>query len=302
MAEGRRRRRRSTAAELVAALAIAATAAPALAGETGTDLGSSNGINYRVSAFEDFSGPALSNFVDCLVGDVAISGGINLGGTSDQGRMGSSARATTAFEGTARTWRSTGVNLAGGVKDMDFYGVCKESGRKGTRIVMAKRMVDPGEKGTAKVRCPDGYRVIGGGVISADPIVLATVPFDGGDSDDETDDGWKASAINNQGVARPVKAQAICRKAGTWSLAYIQSGVGLIANGTTAYTRLCPNTGVAVGGGGAIIGPAGTGRIFETFPHDSGDMDVTPSEGWTAELKNLSASPQQGTVDVICKR
>jgi hypothetical protein len=284
-----------------AALGALILSAPALAGETGTDLGSSAGINYRVAAFPDFVGPSFSSFVNCLPGDVAISGGIEIGGLPAEGRMGSSARGAPGLDGTRRTWRTTGHNLVAGTKDMNFYGVCKESGKKGIRFASGKRKgVDPGEKGTAKARCPDGYRVIGGGIISVDPIVLATVPFDGGDSDAKPDDGWKASAVNNQGVARAVRAQAICRKARAWDLAYHRAEVAINGNSSITASQLCSG-GVVTGGGAEIVGPAGTGRLFSSFPFDDADMGFMPSEGWLATVTNLTGTQQSGSVHAICK-
>ena len=55
------------------------------------------------------------------------------------------------------------------------------------------------------------------------------------------------------------------------------------------------------GGGASISGPAGLVRLHETYPADLGDMDDTPSDGWTTSVRNESVDTAAGVFYAICK-
>jgi hypothetical protein len=288
----------SVGAGALATLVVLGPATPALAGGPGDDLGSVAGINYHGKLFPDSPVGSFGSFAGCADGDAVIGGGGEIEGLGSQGAMGSTY---WAAEGGPRFWRTSLRNVAGGAKDMRFFAICKKSGNSGLRFVTKKRRnVQPGEKRSVKARCPDGYRVIGGGIFLASPSVTATLPFDGRDRDSKPDDGWKASGVNNDAIARTLEARAVCRKAGTWKLAYASVGVG-VAGGTTSLSgQLCAE-GTVVGGGASITGPTGTVRIHESYPHDGADADIAPDDAWFAGLTNLEMAQASGRVHAICK-
>lgn len=137
--------------------------APALAhaGDEGDDLGTVAGLNYRVNVSDDFVGSGLSSFVVCLDGDRPIAGGIDLEGSGATGRMGST---NPSKEGDFRLWRSAGFNLAGGTKDMSFFGICRQAQARVMKFRAATRAFNPGKRRTVKAACPEGFRVVGGGI------------------------------------------------------------------------------------------------------------------------------------------
>ena len=243
----------------------------------------------------DFGVGGFDSFAACVDDGVVISGGGNIEGSGTQGRMRSTYR---AVEGGFSEWRTSLVNLSGAAKDMSFFAICKESGMNGLKYVTAKRSLEPDQRRSVKAKCPDGYRVVGGGIFLPDPVVSATAPYDGRDNDSKPDDGWKATAVNNQAIERKLKAQAVCRKAGTWKLAYKSTGVGA-AGGTTASAGVLCTEGTVVGGGALIKGPKDEVRLQESYPADTGGAD-TP-DGWSAGLTNLGASQASGAVHAICK-
>jgi hypothetical protein len=292
------RSRRLALMGALATLVVLGPATPALAGGPGDDLGSVAGINYRGKLFPDFPVGAFSSFAGCADGGAAIGGGGEIEGLGSQGMMGPTYR---AVEGETEFWRTGLRNLAGGAKDMRFFAICKQSGKSGLRFVTKKRKnVQPGQQRSVRARCPDGYRVIGGGIFLPEPSVTATRPFDGRDRDPKPDDGWKASAVNNDPIERTLEARATCRKAGTWKLAYRSVGVGVGGGGTSLAAQLCAE-GAVVGGGASITGPTGTVRLHESYPHDGADGDAAPDDGWSAGLTNLGMGKASGRVHAICK-
>jgi hypothetical protein len=266
------------------------------AGGPGDDLGSVAGINYRGKLSADFPVGGFDSFAGCVDDSVVIGGGGDIEGLGTQGRLRATYRSVNGF--SPNSWRTALVNLSGGTKDMSFFAICKESGKRGLKYVTAKRKFEPGQRRSVKAKCPDGYRVLGGGIYSVDPIVTTTAPFDGKDDDSKPDDGWKATAVNNHALEQKLEAQAVCRKSGTWQLAYKSTGVGAAGNTTASAGVLCIE-GTVVGGGASINGPKGDVRLQESYPKDSGGAD-TP-DGWSAGLTNLGADQASGAVHAICK-
>ena len=295
------------------AIALAAIAAVACAhcpfavargGETGTDLGSAHGLNYRVNQADDFMGTGFNSFVSCVGNDSAVAGGVQMSGTGLQGRMGSSHPETkgAGFAHGALDWRSTATDLTQPSTDIGFYAVCRKSGAEGLKYRTRTRSVKPGAEKTVKAPCPDGKRVIGGGLISADPVVLATVPFDGGDGDAKQDDGWKARVISEFGIKTDLRVISVCLEAGVWDLAYMDGGANhnifLTPNSTVDFGRSCGVDDSVIGGGAEILGPATNGRIHDSFPGAA----EPPDGGWSAGLTNMTASTVTGRAYAICRR
>ena len=199
-------------------------------------------------------------------------------------------------------WRSVGKNLGGGTMDMSFFGICREAGASGLKFASRTRNYNPDKKASVKARCPDGYRVVGGGIESPDPLVMATIPYDANDVDLKPDDGWKASAVNNDDIKRELTAHATCRKAGGWDLAYRSEEGGVAGGSTVSGSQTCTQGDAVTGGGGAISGALGTVRVHETYPVDLGDVDdETPENAWTTGLTNTGVGLASGVVHAICR-
>jgi len=287
-------------------LALALTiafAGGARAGDEGTSLGTSHGLNYRVSQADDFMGTGFNSFVSCVGDDVAVAGGVEISGTGLQGRMGSSQPEPKpgGFSHGALDWRSAAQHLTQPQTDIGFYAVCKKSGKSGLKYRTRTRSIKPAAERTVKAACPDGYQVIGGGLLSADPSVLATVPYDSGDANAKQDDGWKVRAVSDYPLKTDLTTFAVCLESGAWDLAYEDGGANhnifVDPNSTLLFERLCDSGDSVIGGGGEMLGPATNGRIHESYPGG-----IVPEDGWSVGLTNLTASTATGRAYAICRR
>jgi hypothetical protein len=186
--------------------------------------------------------------------------------------------------------------------DMSFFAICREIDTSAMKFRTETRPFNPAKRRTVKVACPDGFRAIGGGIEAPDPLVSATVPYDGGDGDDKPDDGWKATAVNLDAIKRDLTAHVSCRKAGGWDLKYEIAGIGLGSGTSGSAGTMCPAGAAVTGGGTAIAGPAGAVRVHESFPIDAGDAgNDTPEDGWHGSLTNTSVGSATGVIHAICK-
>ena len=285
----------------VVAVALAGVIAPVAAhggDDTGVDLGTEKGLNYRVSIAEDFAGSSFNSFVACLDGARPIAGGIDVEFSAGLARMGSTY---PAQEGDLLEWRSQGYNLLGGTMDMGFFAVCRKVEPSMWKFRSASKSVASAAIETVKATCKKGFEVTGGGLQSANPRVLASAPYDGSDKDKKPDDGWKATALNDDPTTRDLLAYASCRKAGTWDLQYLktkQQAIG--SDASAASTDVCTD-GVVTGGGASIVGTTGLTRLHESYPADFDDANDTPADGWTSSVRNASASSTSATFYAICK-
>lgn len=285
----------------LAAVALGGLVLPAAyAGdETGTNLGTEKGLNYRVNLVEDYVGTApLDSFVACRDGDRPIAGGVDVELPDGQARIGGTY---PAQEGGVREWRSVGQNLLGGDMDMSFFAVCRKVEPSLTRFPSAIRTFASGEMKSLKAACPNGFEVTGGGVRGPNPSIMGSVPYDAKDHDHKPDDGWKVTAVNSQsGIEEELQAFASCRRAGDWDLSYVKEKLTIGTDATGEATEICTH-GVVTGGGASITGENGLTRMLETYPADFGDSDTTPADGWTSSLRNGSASATDGVAHAVCR-
>jgi len=296
-------RRLTTLALLTLATAAVVAASGWARGDESVDLGTAKGLNYRVTPFENFAGAGFSSFASCAEGAAAVSGGVDIVASGAEGRMGETKpilgddfRRRHGSEG-ATGWRTSASDLSGGPKDINFFAVCKASGAGGIKYRRLKRSYDPGEEKTVKARCPDGYRVIGGGLESPNPVVVATAPFDAGDQDQKPDDGWRVRAVNAFGLEQTLRAHAVCRKAGAWDLSYESENVAITGGTTLPASATCPSGGAITGGGAKVKPGPGSGRVFEMYPAGG----TPPREDWHVGITNPSMPQITATVYAICR-
>ena len=284
-------------AALLIAVLLGAPAA-ARAGDASDDLGNAGGMNYRANIAEDFVGSGYNSFVNCLEGDRPISGGVDLGNSATASRMGG----TYPVDEDGFIWRSAGYNLVGGMMDLSFFGICRESDPSMMKFRSATKSFNPDKKRTVRVACPDGFRAIGGGIEAANPLVAATVPYDAGDPDKKPDDGWRATAVNAFGAKADLTAHVSCRKAESWDLKYKSEGFSVGDTASAAASTICQPGAAVTGGGTAIAGPGGSVRVHETFPVDFGDVEnTTPEDGWQGNVRNDGMSSAQAVTHAICR-
>lgn len=109
-------------------------------------------------------------------------------------------------------WETRARNASGGNVTLTGYAVCSESLK--TKYTFKTKPVDPGSAGKAKVSCPKGTVVSGGGLESPDAGVWAhdSKPIDSGDPKQVPDDGWSGRLHNPNLAASTVTVHAICVK------------------------------------------------------------------------------------------
>ena len=260
------------------------------------DLGSANGLNYRINAVGDV--PASStrdDYAACGEGDVAISGGIDMvdpvlsPGVPDGATMGETYPDT---DGGLSVWRTRGTNLGPDPVDMDWYAICADP----ADVVFKthKKTVQPGEKIKVGAACPSGYEVAGGGIRTPGAII-GSIPYDDKDRNDRREDGWKVTGYNAGDSAFQLRAIASCVSARDWDLSYQKEGSANQGPGYVHAFTDCPEGGALAGMGAKARG--GTGpediRILEIYPY-ADFMEVTPSAGM-GEAEGMESSQISGT-------
>jgi hypothetical protein len=146
-----------------------------------------------------------------------------------------------------------------------------------------------GHTNHAKVSCPAGYKVTGGGVAinggNHSDEVTSSEPADGKDADHKINDAW--FGIAGDGGPGPVTmtVTAVCALHGTY---VVKAGpsTNLVNNGAALSVVLCPSGTIAVGGGADIDGASTDLELHDTFPFDGNDADTTPDDGWQSEAYN----------------
>jgi hypothetical protein len=152
-----------------------------------------------------------------------------------------------------------------------------------------------------QAECPDGTRVVGGGVSSASGEVLirGSHPSDlPDDADTIPDDAWDGR-FTNPGASSGVIVHAACRAGG--QLEHTErEGEGVPIGGSDRIKARCPAQTAAIGGGATA---SGIGAYVQTArPLDGRDPGKTPEDGWLAKLRNDNqVSVQTLMTHAICK-
>jgi len=269
------------------------------------DLGTVNGLNYRVMATTIDSGTGLDSYADCGDGDIAIGGGIDIAddedtnvGIAEGATMGSTYPDTDAG---VSVWRTSALNESGGSLETAFYAICSEPADVLAR--KNKTRVGPGSRGKVRAACPTGYEVAGGGIRSAGPT-LATVPYDDDDKNKKPDDGWRASSYNGGGERISLTAFASCVRARDWGLTYLRSGAATQAGHTVHSGILCPEGDALAGLGAKARGGEGPHDISirELYPqNDFLPEEDAPSEAMAAGMGAQSDAIAGMSVSGICR-
>lgn len=195
-------------------------------------------------------------------------------------------------------WTSTVRNFSAG-DTVNVFVICSD--KVPTYVKHRVRTGASPVAKTTRAACPDGTKVMGGGVRL--PVTYndsgwldSSAPFDGNDANNKPDDGWTAAGgVEERKV--DMKVTAIC---GTGSLKYAaaQHSASPMNYGEAAAT--CPGTSRVVGGGVTTQGVAFHPMTISS-PFDS-NADGRPDNGWQGEFDNYSNSDAGLiTTFAICK-
>jgi hypothetical protein len=103
----------------------------------------------------------------------------------------------------------TGENPGG--RTFSGFSVCLPEANRVVTVVEKTIAVRPFSIGSAKVSCPAGTKVTGGGVGNGSlRHILTSRPFDGPDADRVPDDGWAMKLANPDDERRDSTVDAIC--------------------------------------------------------------------------------------------
>jgi Ca2+-binding RTX toxin-like protein len=170
--------------------------------------------------------------------------------------------------------------------------------------------------GTGVASCPDGTRVVGGGVSRVDQtnqpyeVVVQSGPVDEGGSPATTDSGdiarsWFAAVRNNSDVAHDYRVFATCSAGSDATIAAKTFTVGRNAGAEASVP--CPVGTRVIGGGVGKTSPLDTSftKLGISAPLDETGEEVTTDTGdvarsWFASVANFSVVSVEHKVFALC--
>jgi hypothetical protein len=166
-----------------------------------------------------------------------------------------------------------------------------------------------GESAAAAARCPEGHRIVGGGVGTTGPVspgldytVELSGPLDFTGDTANTDDGdeavfWYASVHNSSTAPRDFKVFALCSQ--TIGARIQAEPINDLPSGQSAVATVTCPVGYALAGGVGTTGPVSAGLDY-TVELSSPPPGSGSSSSWYASVHNTSGSPQDFKVFALC--
>ena len=199
-------------------------------------------------------------------------------------------------------WKIRANNSSGADAQMTIFAICATGQYLYPSVT---KSVAAGHVRGAKVTCPAGTNVVGGGIIAVGGDhhveVASSEPADGPDADHKPDDAW--FGIANNGMARAIHMQvhAVCARRGRYTV--VAGTRTLLPTDDIATSAvLCPAGTRVTGGGTAIEGASTDLEVHDGFPIDGSDTDTTRDDGWQGTAYNDGAtSSAHMRVYAICK-
>lgn len=275
------------------ATAVAAPAGSVGPGKRGfsTHLGTVDGLSYFSE--EGFTtappGTQRTGHPDCAEGTRVTGGGVLAAGPPSE-----SALSISAFYAGRGEWYGGAVNLDDASKEVVGYAVCKAGA-----LSHVRGPLDPalrtGETRAARVSCPRGTRLLGGGGALSGPghrfsRIVSTYPVDDDDGNLAPDDGWRTRAYKISGGKTYLKSYAICIDGA--DLHYPSASPGL--------TGAACDADAHVTGGGIQLADTDPSQAYVSSSRfgDGGDGDDIPDDLWLAGVGNTGEGIR--TVYAIC--
>jgi hypothetical protein len=158
--------------------------------------------------------------------------------------------------------------------------------------------VTTGTQGDAQADCPDGARVLGGGITNSGGYdtgyVNAAYPADGSDTDERSDDAWRGYLDANANVTLTLRV-ACLHGAVADALKYKTSEVRVPSHQSKGLAVSCPKGYTVTGGGVTNSGIYGQVAVKESRPIDRG-------AAWKGKVDNISSRLRKLTVSAVCAR
>jgi hypothetical protein len=163
--------------------------------------------------------------------------------------------------------------------------------------VSNKEASPPRERNAARVSCPAGTHVLGGGGKSSGKFktqrLVGSSPFDDDDGNDDPDDGWRIAVDNLRKHTRHITAYATC--APLADLSYESTKTTVPQHVRVAAKTYCPGGEYVIGGGLTQTGPVGKVKLVE-----SRFEEAVAHDGWWGGIDNISHRKVPLKVFTIC--
>ncbi len=184
-------------------------------------------------------------------------------------------------------WDSTVASVLG--RTVTGYTICTKRALK-YRSVSVPSGTSP--ERSAKVGCPAGKHVVGGGafIATTDSFLNSSYPLK---------NGWRTRIHDSAGGPGGMLVYAVCR--GLGQVRHVTKTVTGVASGTTktVVARCRANEHVA-GGGGRITGSISQAHLAATTPYDGGDPGSLPDDGWRVVGVNNSGAAKKVSAVALC--
>lgn len=238
--------------------------------------------------------------VECPFGSHALGGGAFLSGTDLETEIESSVPYDSGDgnHDPDNGWAVVG-NAGANADVLEAHVYCSDKGP--FKYVKASQRVSARE--TEKAHCPNGTRVVGGGVgvpiEEASPLIrmVASEPLGLG-TPSKSDDGWRGSIDNASAGFPKMTTWAVCAHGAKTKGFTSSNGIPVFANNTqdSLTTPACPENGyIVTGGGGHVQGTPGGTEIATLYPRYE-------DNAWRTYFNNESGFAQQMSVTSVCTK
>ncbi len=225
-----------------------------------------------------------------------VSGGVRVTGSSEQNMtattrpMDLEAPYENPDDAKPDDWFESVVSSVLG-RTMTGFAVCTK------RSLRYQRKTVPTQQSSeraAKVSCPSGKHVVGGGafIATTGSHLNSSYPLK---------NGWRTRIHDTAGGAGLMEVHAVCRSLG--KVRHVSKTVTGVGSGTTrSVVARCRAGEHVAGGGGRITGSIAEAHLAATYPIDNGDRGKAPDDGWKVVARNSSGGDKKVTAVALCVR
>lgn len=255
-------------------------------------------ISYEVEQTDMAANNTAEAQAFCDAGDSLVSGAGYMGTAG----IDTEIRSLSPLDGpdSDRTrddgWSAMG-NAGSSSTDVESFALCSNRGNFKYRSSKPKSV--PAAE-SARARCGDGYRVVGGGIETSRNTpstliaIVASTPV-GAKTNSASDDGWKGRVNNASGLNTKITAWAVCAKG--IETTSVKDTASSVPNETQESLRpTCPGGLKATGGGAAFKGTPGGTYLQTTYP----EAYNTTENQWITYLNNRSGFAQSMVGYTVC--
>ena len=234
---------------------------------------------------------------NCPVGWKAISGGAIIKPGATRGIAWNAKDPSSSSRG----WYASAWQSSAKATTLRAFGVCIQTSQL-TVETAPFESASPGMV-TAKVSCPSGSIVLGGGGrpigSSSDWILNASRNQDGLDPDPAPNDEWQAWYHYVGSGGDGLLVDAVC-VGSVGEPTYRNTSTDISPRSTKTVKSSCGAGQHVLGGSAYINGATANARVAASRPFDSGDAGSVPDDGWLVTYRNTSDGTLTMSAHSIC--